>query len=67
MVILASIHSHSSELGSTSKCSPILAIVTDTGIVVIGGSEVCPSTRVGFSSFISHFGTLQVRIAATEA
>ena len=47
--------------------SPILAIVTDTGIVLIGGSEVCPSTRVGTSSCISHFGILQERIAAVDA
>ena len=47
--------------------SPIRPIVTDTGIVVIGVSDSSPSTKTGLSSFISHFGILDVSTAAVEA
>ena len=48
-------------------CSPILPIVTDAGIVEIGGADSWPSTRTGSSSLISHFGILQDRIAEVDA
>ncbi len=67
IVILASKQDHSSPFGSTMMWSPILPIVTETGIVVIGASDSCPSTFTGKSSFISHFGIFVERIAAVEA
>ena len=55
------------ETPTTTICSPILAIVTDTGIVVIGVSVNSPSTKTGTSSLISYFGIFEDRIAAVEA
>ena len=47
--------------------SPIFAIVTDTGNVVIGGSVNSPSILTGASSCISYLGILHALIAAVDA
>ena len=67
IVILASRQDHSSIFGSTKILSPILAIVTEIGIVVIGGSIVSFSIFTGKSSCISYLGSLHEINAAVVA